>query len=172
LTYTSADCFETFPFPVAFESNSGLEQAGQAYYDFRANLMVENDEGLTRTYNRFHRPSELSNNICEFRRLHADMDRAVLDAYGWFDIQPAPDFFPELDETDDETEDSRPGRGRTKKYRYRWADDVHDEVLARLLALNRQRAAAEKAVELAPRLRATASDTKTTKLQSQNPGLF
>ena len=30
----------------------------KAYYDFRADLMVRNDEGLTKTYNRFHDPDE------------------------------------------------------------------------------------------------------------------
>ena len=52
--YTPSDCFETFPFPDGWETDPALEAAGQAYYDFRANLMVHNDEGLTKTYNRFH----------------------------------------------------------------------------------------------------------------------
>ena len=30
---------------------------------------------------------------------------------------------------------------KQKKYRYRWPEEIHDEVLARLLALNRERAA-------------------------------
>jgi hypothetical protein len=67
------------------------------------------------------------------------MDRAVLDAYGWCDIRPVCEFFPEFeDEEEDESESRRP---RTKKYRYRWPDEIHDEVLARLLALNQERAA-------------------------------
>ena len=33
---------------------------------------------------------------------------------------------------------------KRKPYRYRWPDDVRDEVLARLLALNGERAAAEQ----------------------------
>ena len=37
------------------------------------------------------------------------------------------------------------GRVRKKPYRYRWPDDLRDEVLARLLELNRQRAAGEAA---------------------------
>jgi hypothetical protein len=33
---------------------------------------------------------------------------------------------------------------KRKPYRYRWPDDVHDEVLARLLVLNGERAAADQ----------------------------
>lgn len=51
------------------------------------------------------------------------MDRAVLDAYGWTDIQPTCEFL--LDYEDDEDESSR----RRKPWRYRWPDDVRDEVL-------------------------------------------
>ena len=56
--YTPSDCFETFPFPRDWETDPRLEAAGQAYYEFRAALMVRNDEGLTKTYNRFHDPDE------------------------------------------------------------------------------------------------------------------
>jgi hypothetical protein len=100
--------------------------------------MIRNNEGLTKTYNRFHRPNECSPDILRLRELHDIMDRAVLDAYGWHDLQPKCDFFPEFDdEEDDDAESSHTGQ---KKYRYRWTDEIHDEVLARLLALNRERA--------------------------------
>jgi hypothetical protein len=99
--------------------------------------MVEYDEGLTKIYNRFHDPDELSNAIGELRGLHDAMDRAVLDAYGWTDIRPTCEF--ELEWEDDEAEN---GRSRRKKpWRYRWPEPVRDEVLARLLALNALRAA-------------------------------
>ena len=48
--------------------------------------MVRNDEGLTKTYNRFHDPDENDPDILKLRELHAAMDRAVLAAYGWTDI--------------------------------------------------------------------------------------
>ncbi len=140
LRYTPSDCFETFPFPGEYESNADLEAVGEAYYDFRADLMIRNDEGLTTTYNRFHDPNEVAADIQRLRELHAAMDRAVLDAYGWQDIQPVCEFFPEFDEEEEEDEGGRP---KKKKYRYRWPEDIHDEVLARLLHLNRQRALEE-----------------------------
>ena len=137
LRYTPSDCFETFPFPERWETHPGLEAAGKAYYDFRAALMVENNEGLTRTYNRFHDPDETDPDIAELRTLHTAMDRAVLNAYGWRDIPTACEFL--LDYEIDEEEWGR----RKKPYRYRWPDTTRDEVLARLLELNAKRAAEE-----------------------------
>jgi Eco57I restriction-modification methylase/MmeI, target recognition domain/MmeI, N-terminal domain len=141
LRYTPSDCFETFPFPENFENQPQLEQAGRDYYEFRAALMVRNDEGLTKAYNRFHDPNETSPDIARLRELHTAMDRAVLDAYGWADLQPTCEFLLDYEEEDEE---ETGGRGRKKPYRYRWPDDFRDEVLARLLALNKERARQEK----------------------------
>jgi hypothetical protein len=69
------------------------------------------------------------------------MDRAVLDAYGWTDIQPTCGFF--LDYEDDEDETPGKASKRRKPWRYRWPDDVRDDVLGRLLELNAQRAKEE-----------------------------
>ncbi len=139
LMYAPSDCFETFPFPECWEQATGLEGAGRGYYDFRAALMVKNNEGLTNTYNRFHDPAERDPDILKLRGLHDAMDRAVLDAYGWTDLHPTCDFF--LDYQDDEPEDADGKSSKRKKpWRYRWPDDIRDDVLARLLALNRIRA--------------------------------
>ena len=100
--------------------------------------MVENDEGLTRTYNRFHDPHEHDPEIARLRALHAAMDRAVLDAYGWQDVPTDCEFL--LDYPIDEAE----WGGRKKPWRYRWPDPVRDEVLARLLELNARRAEEER----------------------------
>ncbi len=138
LLYTPSDCFETFPFPENWETHVGLEAAGKDYYEFRAALMVRNNEGLTKTYNRFHNPDEHDLEIAKLRELHAAMDSAVLDAYGWDDIPTDYDFL--LDYEIDEEEWGR----RKKPWRYRWPDEIRDEVLARLLALNAERAREER----------------------------
>ncbi|MYJ44236.1 MAG: N-6 DNA methylase, partial [Rhodothermaceae bacterium] len=131
--YTPTDCFETFPFPVDWETLPSLEEIGETYYIFRAELMVKNNEGMTKTYNRFHDPNEHDPQIRKLRELHAAMDRAVLDAYGWTDIPTDCEFLLDY-EIDEET------WGKKKKpYRYRWPDEIHDEVLARLLDLNAKR---------------------------------
>ena len=103
LVYTPSDVFETFPFPLDWgAANPDLEAAGKACYECRAALMIEHDEGLTKTYNRFHDPQERSPAILELRGLHAAMDRAVLDAYGWTDIPTDCEFLLDY-EIDEET---------------------------------------------------------------------
>ena len=143
LRYTPTDCFETFPFPSGWKENDALERIGEEYYQFRADLMVRNNEGLTKTYNRFHDKYEDGTEIQKLRDLHAQMDRAVLDAYGWTDLQPVHDFILDYEEPEEELES---GKTRKKKepWRYRWTDEFRDEVLARLLELNRQRAEEER----------------------------
>ena len=137
LTYNPSDVFATFPFPNGWITDSALETAGQDYYDFRADLMVMNGEGLTKTYNRFHDRDDRDPDVEHLRALHAAMDRAVLDAYGWSDIPTDCEFLPEHESVDDDA--SR----RRRRYRYRWPNRVRDEVLARLLDLNAERAEEE-----------------------------
>lgn len=103
LTYNPSDCFETFPFPSALldsgasdpaqeDTRQSLEAIGERYHQFRAELMVSNNEGLTSTYNRFHDPVETSSGLLELRRLHEELDQAVLQAYGWSDVPTACGF--------------------------------------------------------------------------------
>jgi hypothetical protein len=161
LRYTPSDCFETFPLPAEWETSPVLKEVGSAYYDHRARLMEGAHEGLTSTYNRFNDPEDRSSEIVELRRLHHEMDCAVLDAYGWSDIRPTCTFLLEYEE-----EENDDGRSRKKKpWRYRWPDDVRDEVLARLLALNARRAADEKKLgeEAKLKSRALAAATRTQK---------
>ncbi len=139
--YNPTDCFETFPFPPNWRSNQTLEHIGEEYYRYRADLMIWNGQGLTDTYNRFHNKSETDPAILELRQLHAKMDCSILDAYGWTDLHPRLDFI--LDYEDVEEEDNPTGRDRKKPWRYRWVDEDRDEVLARLLELNRIRAEEE-----------------------------
>ena len=138
LRYAPSDCFETFPFPIEWSVQPELECTGRNYYHYRADLMVRRDEGLTKTYNRFHDPEETDPEIAQLRDLHAAMDRAVLDAYGWTDIPTDCEFL-----LDYEIDEEQWGT-RKKPYRYRWPDEVRDEVLARLLEFNAERAAAEE----------------------------
>ena len=141
--YMPSDCFVTFPFPESWQWRRGLAEAGRAYLNHRAVLMVANDEGLTKTYNRFHDPYEYGPDIERLRELHAAMDRAVLHAYGWDDIPTDCEFYPLHPE--DEQEDDGGSLRKTPKFRYRWPDEVQNEVLARLLDLNAKRAAEEEA---------------------------
>lgn len=173
LQYTPSKCFETFPFPENWETNPMLEAVGKEYYEFRAALMVRNNQGLTDTYNRFHDPDERNPDILKLRELHAKMDRAVLDAYGWTDIPTACEFLLDYEEEEDES-NSR----RKKPWRYRWSEEVHDEVLARLLDLNQKRHEAEilggKHAETKAKSKKSRKPkaTKSTQINVQQPSLF
>ena len=149
LRYTPSDGFETFPFPEGFETSPELEAAGQAYHDHRAALMVARYEGMTKTYNRFHDVDERSEDIVRLRALHADMDRAVLGAYGWDDLseRAEPVFLDETNEDD-----------HTYQGRLFWPSEFRDEVLARLLALNAERHAEEVRRGIAPGWKGNAGD--------------
>jgi hypothetical protein len=138
IRYTPSSCFQTFPFSEGWQSDPKLGSMGQNFYEFRAALMVNNDEGLTKTYNRFHDPDERDPQIVKLRDLNAAMDRAVLEAYGWSDIPTDCEFL--LDYEIDEEE----WGNKKKPLRYRWPDEVRDEVLARLMALNSERAREEQ----------------------------
>jgi hypothetical protein len=137
--YTPSDCFRTFPFPERSEALDRLESCGSTYYRFRIDLMGTRDEGLTKLYNRFHAQGENAPDIARLRALHAEMDAAMLRAYGWDDLadRAAPEF---IEQDADE--------GKTPKTRLDWPSDFKDEVLARLLALNATRAAEERAAGL------------------------
>ena len=74
INYSPSDCFETFPFPEGWETHLALEATGKAYYEHRAALMIRNDEGMTKTYNRFHDPYENDSDIGRLRELHVAMD--------------------------------------------------------------------------------------------------
>jgi hypothetical protein len=140
--YFPSDCFETFPFPPDWKENEALERIGEEYYQFRAELMIRNNEGLTKTYNRFHDKYEDNTDIQKLRDLHARMDRAVLDVYGWTELLPEHDFILDYEEPEEDEGGGR--RKRKEPWRYRWTDEFRDDVLARLLDLNRERAEEEK----------------------------
>jgi hypothetical protein len=84
--------------------------------------------------------------VQRLRELHAAMDTTVLTAYGWTDLLPKCTCEFLLDYEDDESESGEESSGRKKKkpWRYRWPDEIRDEVLARLLKENAKRAEEER----------------------------
>jgi hypothetical protein len=90
--------------------------------------MLARQEGLTKTYNRFHDPEEESADIQTLRQLHVEMDHAVAAAYDWTDLALGHGFH------------------QTKQgLRYTFSEAARREVLGRLLTLNHQRYAEEVA---------------------------
>lgn len=167
LRYTPSDCLENFPFMGDWQTAQALETAGHDYYQHRADLMVDRGHGLTETYNRFHDPDEDDLDIMKLRDLHAAMDKAVLDAYGWTDLRTRCDFFLDYD-GDDEGGPTH----RKKPWRYRWPDEVQDQVLARLIKLNTERAADKKRAETVADAADKASSSRATAAALANEELF
>lgn len=128
LRYANIDLFDTFPFP---ENISKLSNISECYYKHRQLIMQARQEGLTKTYNRFHNPNETAEDIAELRNLHIEMDKAVAAAYGWHDLP--------LDHGFHETKQG---------LRYTISETARREVLDRLLELNHQRYAEEVAAGL------------------------
>lgn len=117
--YTHGDCFETFPFPISYGS---LSIIGSWLHEFRRQITLARQEGLTQTYNRFHDRGEQSADIARLRALHVEMDQAVAAAYGWSDLDLGHGFHP-----------TKQGE------RYTLSEPARRAVLDRLLALNHQR---------------------------------
>ena len=96
------------------------------YLNQREEIMLSRNEGLTKTYHRFHDQDETSPDIQKLRQLHVEMDNAVAAAYGWTDL--------DLDHGFHETKQG---------VRYTINEPARREVLARLLKLNHERYAEE-----------------------------
>jgi hypothetical protein len=151
MRYAPSDCFDTYPFPQGLtpRQTEALEASGGRYDEHRRQLMLQNSEGLTKTYNRFHDPEENDPGIVELRRLHVEMDTAVRDAYGWTDLDLEHDWIKKV--TTEEKKDKKTGKVKTVEkieHRYTIPEKARQEVLKRLLALNHKIHAEEVAAGL------------------------
>ncbi|MEJ7786168.1 MAG: type IIL restriction-modification enzyme MmeI [Solirubrobacteraceae bacterium] len=121
--FTPSDCFETFVQPTLTDAVGNL---GGRLNEHRTALMLDRQEGLTKTYNRVHDPDERADDIVRLRELHVELDHAVRDAYGWSDLELGHDFH------------------ETKfGVRYTFAPVPRQEVLDLLMELNHARYADE-----------------------------
>ena len=91
--------------------------------------MVQLDEGLTDTYNRFHDETQTSPDLVKLRELHHEMDVAVLREYGWDDLADIakPQFIPQ-----------EGAENKALKTRLEWDAEFKNKVFERLLALNEE----------------------------------
>ena len=155
IRYKPRECFECFSLPKGDLSASS--EIGDAYAKSRRQLMDRNQEGLTKTYNRFHDPDESVADIQRLRDLHVEMDLAVAAAYGWSDL--------DLDHGFHETKQG---------LRFTISEPARREVLARLLKLNHERYAEEVAQGLHDQKKPKAKPSKKqAKADTQaEPSLF
>ncbi|MEU2264569.1 DNA methyltransferase [Streptomyces sp. NPDC019645] len=83
LRYTPTDVFETLVRPSL---NARLRAAGTRLDIYRRDLMLARNMGLTDTYNLVHSPDCQDEDIVELRRIHKEIDKATVEAYGWHDL--------------------------------------------------------------------------------------
>lgn len=119
IRYAPSDVFRTLPRP---ESTPEMENLGQRLDEERRELMLSRSWELTTTYNHVHSPADRDPAVQQLRELHADIDRAVLAAYGWDDLDLGIGHHP-------------------TKIGIRWtvSKDARFELLARLLEENHRR---------------------------------
>jgi hypothetical protein len=131
LNYFPSDVFETFPFPTLTPAQeTTLNDIGKRYYQNRQAIMTATQQGLTKTYNRFHDPTETDPDIQTLRTLHVEMDQAVCAAYGWDDLLIGEGLNHDFHDT-------------KQGLRFTISDTARREILDRLLQLNHQRYAEE-----------------------------
>jgi methylase of polypeptide subunit release factors len=86
VNYSPSDVFQTFPRPQPTER---LESIGHVLDDERREVMLRRDLGLTKLYNLVNDLSILTasdRDVARLREIHAEVDDAVVAAYGWEDI--------------------------------------------------------------------------------------
>ena len=133
LRYTPSDVFDTFPQPEPLSGPAwdGVGAKSRELNEFRADLMIRTNIGLTKTYNRVHNANDNDLDIDRLRWLHVELDLAARDAYGWNDL--------ELDHHHWET---------PQGMRFTVSPVAKEELLDRLLELNHDRYATEVAAGL------------------------
>lgn len=147
--YTPTDCFGTFPFPLPTDTQlAQLTTVGAQYERHRSEVCRRRSLGLTKLYNLFHDPGTESDerslsktappfdDLRRLRALHAEIDRVVLDSYGWTDLNPRHGFYCGRDAGTGVANDD---------FRFTIHPEVRTEILRRLFALNHERATEEAA---------------------------
>jgi hypothetical protein len=126
IRYTPSDVFETFPLPTATER---LREIGKALDMERREIMLRRDLGLTKLYNLTNDADiadSADTDVARMRRIHVELDEAVMAAFGWDDVPLGHGF-------------------HTYRRMTRWTISPHArvEVFDRLLEENHRRAAAQ-----------------------------
>ncbi|MBK5232632.1 MAG: class I SAM-dependent DNA methyltransferase [Thermoleophilia bacterium] len=83
IRYTPSSAFETFPWPRVSQAQADLiGDHGQAVIERRQEICVQGNMGLTDLYNQIEDGA-----WDDLSTLHAQLDEAVLAAYGWNDLE-------------------------------------------------------------------------------------
>ncbi len=154
LVYNNTVCFDPFPFPIICtdslqQLDKELRQLGSRLDTFRKERLVEHNHlTMTLLYNVLERVRELENGcdvpplsdterdiyeaglVSALKEIHDDIDRTVFEAYGWADLIPALV--------------GKPGATVPSPHKTREQEEAEEELLSRLVGLNRERAEEEE----------------------------
>ncbi|MBA8792841.1 hypothetical protein FHX74_000435 [Friedmanniella endophytica] len=83
IRYAPSDVFLTWPRPAPTVE---LEQLGQTLDAERRKVMLGRSLGLTKLHNQINDPAVTDPAIVRLREIHAEIDQAMLDAYGWTEL--------------------------------------------------------------------------------------
>ena len=146
--YAKTKTFDPFPFPTADNSETP-GKLGNRLDSFRKERIAEHDFlTMTALYNVLERVRELENGcdvpplsaterdiheaglVSVLKGIHDDIDRAVFEAYGWADLSPLLV--------------GKPGATAPSPHKTPEQEGAEEELLSRLVALNRERAVEER----------------------------
>jgi hypothetical protein len=83
INYSLSDVVETLVRPTPTDR---LREAGALLDRHRRTVMLARTVGLTDTYNLVHDPDCEDQDIVDLRRIHEEIDKATVEAYGWHDL--------------------------------------------------------------------------------------
>ena len=148
--YNNSTLFSTFPFPACVTDpdidNSWLDELGERLNSFRKERLEDWDWlTMTRLYNALERYREAMNGgdpltederdvheraqVAILAEIHDEIDRAVLSAYDWSDLEGALV--------------GKPGGTTPSPHKSPEQEEAEEDLLSRLVALNKERAAEE-----------------------------
>ena len=131
IRYNPSD-FRKFPRPKHI---SASQEICADYYNLRQSIMLNRGYGLTSLYNDYHNPQVTSSDVSALREAQLQIDRMIADAYGWQDLTISLDF-----------------RSTNQGTRYSLSSRHTEEVLRRLVELNKSRYEEEASEEIEGKL--------------------
>ena len=122
LSYSTSKALDTFPMPERVTSES--ERSGRQYYEFRDEVLIGRNIGPTELYNEIHNKEVQTDDIEKMRVSLVEMDRKVVDSYGWTNLKLAHGFYevPYLPDND--------------CLRFTVSNEARLEIISRLVRLN------------------------------------
>lgn len=143
--YVPSECFDTFPWPT---STSAAMSLGKRFNDHRS-AIFSSGIGPNKLQHQFDNPKDQNSQVDTLRALLREMDVAVMNLWGWDDVQLGHGFH------------------ETKQgIRFTISGEARREIFNRLLTLNHQRYAEEKAQKAALPTSASAKRGRKPKVSS------